>query len=270
MSYQQINGVMMHYEVQGEGIPLIFIHPPVVPGGCFTEVVARLYKQYQTITVDLRGQGKSSKSATPVTYSVFADDIKQLMDHLQLDKAYLCGYSTGGSIVLEFLLRHPERALGGIVVCGMSEVHDFRLSILIRLGIVATKLKLMPLLSFGLSLTNSSGLSQFRNLYQETRGSDALNSEQYYRFSLHYDCTSRLGDIRQPVLLVYGKKDKVFHSYRNILHARLPNSEMVLIAKAGHRVPIQAPDTLSQLIAAFIQKHSEYISNTALVVLGES
>ena len=47
-------------------------------------------------------------------------DILSLLDHLRIDKAFICGYSTGGTIVLEYLLTNANRALGGIVISGMS------------------------------------------------------------------------------------------------------------------------------------------------------
>jgi pimeloyl-ACP methyl ester carboxylesterase len=45
-----------------------------------------------------------------------------------MEKAFICGYSTGGSIALEFLLTAPERALGGVVIGGISEVRNRQLN----------------------------------------------------------------------------------------------------------------------------------------------
>jgi pimeloyl-ACP methyl ester carboxylesterase len=58
---------------------------------------------------------------------------------LNIPKAFLCGYSTGGSIVLEFLLTFPDRSLGGIVISGMSEVGDWYLKNRISLAVILSK-----------------------------------------------------------------------------------------------------------------------------------
>jgi pimeloyl-ACP methyl ester carboxylesterase len=99
-----------------------------------------LSSHFRTIRCGIRGHGRSHPSPKPLTYSLIADDIKQLLDFLRIEKAYLCGYSTGGSVVLKFLLTYPEKALGGIVIGGMSEVHDLRLACRIRLGIALAKI----------------------------------------------------------------------------------------------------------------------------------
>jgi pimeloyl-ACP methyl ester carboxylesterase len=75
---------------------------------------------------------KDYVSTQTVTYPLIVEDIKQIMDHLGVQKAFICSYSTGGSIALEFLLTAPERALGGIFVGGIfvggiSQVMDWRL-----------------------------------------------------------------------------------------------------------------------------------------------
>jgi pimeloyl-ACP methyl ester carboxylesterase len=49
------------------------------------------------ITFDIRGHGKSQYSNKPLTFPLIVEDIKLLLDHLEVEKAFICGYSTGGS-----------------------------------------------------------------------------------------------------------------------------------------------------------------------------
>jgi pimeloyl-ACP methyl ester carboxylesterase len=62
------------------------------------------------------------------------------MNYLNVEKAFICGYSTGGSVALEFLLTAPERALGSILIGGISELLDWRLKNSITLGITLAKM----------------------------------------------------------------------------------------------------------------------------------
>lgn len=65
-----------------------------------------------------------------------------------IEKALLCGYSTSVSVVLEFLLTCPERALGGILINGMSEVSDWMLRYKISLGCIFSKLGAVSTIAF--------------------------------------------------------------------------------------------------------------------------
>lgn len=131
----------MYYETRGEGIPIVFIHPPLLTGINFMYQLEHLSKKYKIITFDIRGHGQSGYSSRVIDYSLIVEDITLLLNELKIKKAFLCGYSTGGSIVLEFLQMHSERAFGGIVISGMSEVNDYylKLRILIAVGLSTKK-----------------------------------------------------------------------------------------------------------------------------------
>lgn len=66
-------------------------------------------------------------------------------------------------------------------------------------------------------------------MFSDAKQGDYRNIEQYYTYSLHYNSTSRLGNINLQTLLIYGQKDKQFHSYANLLHDKLPDNELVFI-----------------------------------------
>lgn len=138
MSHSFINGYQMQYTDCGKGTAIIFIHPPVLTSRNF-QYQMPLSGDFRIITFDIRGHGQSEPSKKEITYPLIARDICQLMDHLKIEKAFLCGYSTGGAVVLDFLLTCPERALGGIVIGGMSEVSDPKLKNKISSGLLLSR-----------------------------------------------------------------------------------------------------------------------------------
>lgn len=89
MSWFYAKDVNLYFEDRGEGIPLIFIHPPVLTGMNFKYQLEELAKDFRVIAPDLRGHGKSEASNRPFTYSLIVDDLKTLMKHLNIDKAIL-------------------------------------------------------------------------------------------------------------------------------------------------------------------------------------
>jgi pimeloyl-ACP methyl ester carboxylesterase len=256
MTSANINGYSMHYIDRGKGTAILFIHPPVLTSLNFIYQIQGLSSHFRTIAFDIRGHGKSQPSKLAVTYPLIVEDIRQLIDQLSIKKIFLCGYSIGGSVVLEFLLTHPDRAYGGIVIGGMSEVNETRLRNKISLAAAFAKIGAVGTIAFSNAWTQAKNVSLFRKLFNDAKKGNARNAEQYYRYSLKYNCTSQLREIHLPVLLVYGEKDKHFHPYAKMLHQHLPMSELVFIKKVDHRIPTKAPGPLNERIKQFVSRFS--------------
>lgn len=122
-AYFDSAGVRIHYTDQGAGEPVILIHGFSVhqdinwrqPG-----IIDRLAKQYRVVALDLRGHGLSDKPHDPALYGEeMARDVIRLMDHLQIPKAQVVGYSMGGFITLKLMALAPERLVSA-APCGMG------------------------------------------------------------------------------------------------------------------------------------------------------
>jgi pimeloyl-ACP methyl ester carboxylesterase len=248
-------GVGLFYSDNGKGIPIIFIHPPLLTSANFTYQIEALSQSFRVITFDIRGHGRSSYSDEVITYSLIVKDIIKLQDHLGIDKAFICGYSTGGSILLEFLLSFRDRAIGGIVVSGMSEASDRYLKQRISLAIKLANPLTISFLALAITWGNSDTKSMNKLLYEEAMKGDSRNINQYYQYSLEYNCSDQLEKIEQPILLVYGKKDISFHRYAHLLHKKLKRSELKFLSKKKHQLPTKAAFELNLLITDFVQHH---------------
>ncbi|WP_410511018.1 alpha/beta hydrolase [Paenibacillus sp. BR2-3] len=255
MPQTYINGYSMHYTDRGQGTAIVFIHPPVLTSLNFQYQVQKMSANFRTVSFDIRGHGRSEPSKEEITYPLIVEDIRQLMDHLKIEKAFLCGYSTGGSVVLEFLLTYPDRAAGGIVIGGMSEVSDSSLRNKIWLGRILSQIGAVGTIALSVAWSQANTkLSLFQSLFNDAKKGNPKNAEQYYQYSLHYNCTAHLGKIHQPVLLVYGEKDKLFHPYAKLLRQRLPKSELIFVKNTKHQIPTKAAATLNELIQQFIHR----------------
>ncbi|MUG46859.1 alpha/beta fold hydrolase [Paenibacillus woosongensis] len=252
-----INGYRMHYIDRGKGTAIVFIHPPVLTSTNFQYQIQQLSGQFRTVAFDIRGHGRSGPSEASLTYRLIAEDIKKLMDELTIEKACLCGYSTGGSIVLEFLLTYPDRALGGIIIGGMSEVSDRKLRNRIFLASVFSRVGAVGALALTIAWRQARmKLSLMRRLYIDAKKGNSKNAKQYYQYSLGYNCTAQLGQIPHPVLLVYGEKDKHFYRYARLLQQQLPNNELVFIPQVSHQIPTKEAGSLNRLIQQFLDNCS--------------
>jgi len=251
-----LEGVNIYFEVKGHGVPIVFIHPPLLNSANFKYQVEELSKSFQTIVFDIRGHGNSAISDYPLTYALICDDIIHLLDELKIEKAYICGYSTGGSIVLNFLLSYPERAIGGILISSMSEVNDWLLRKEIALAVFLSRKKLMKALVTSVCYGNSDTKNTFKELSIEAQKGNAKNIQQYYQFSLTYCCTSQLTKINHPVLLLYGENNKQFHPYAQLISKNIRNKQLIFVKNGKHQLPTKSPSEVNRLIKDFVNMHS--------------
>lgn len=254
MPMLDVKGDSLYYNVKGNGTPIVFIHPPLLTCENFIYQMEELSQYFKVISFDIRGHGRSQYSPKPITYHLITEDITRLLDHLAIKKAFLCGYSTGASLALEFMLNYPERALGSILISGMSESSDFYLRQRISLVVKLAKRATFPILAKAITYGNANSNETFKTLYDAAVKGDVRNIKEYYQYSLNYDCTDQLEDIKHPILLVYGKKDKSFHRYANLLKDKLPCSELTFIDNVKHQIPTKASAELNRLIAHFVEE----------------
>jgi pimeloyl-ACP methyl ester carboxylesterase len=234
---------------------VLCIHPPLLSSVNFKYQTRDLSRRCQVITMDIRGHGKSGPSKTPLTYPLIVADIRRLLDHLGIGKAFLCGYSTGGSVVLEFALTHPNRIRGGILVGGMSEVSDWRLKTMIALATALARPWTVWALRLSIAGGNADSIQTFRELFRDAGQGDPRNAAQYYRYSLKYNCTRALQLVTAPMLLVYGGNDKRFHRYGRKIQSRLKYSQTAFIPGAKHQIPTKWAPALNRIIQQFIDTH---------------
>lgn len=112
-SYAPVNGLQMYYEIHGsgEGIPLVLLHGSFMTiTNNWQQWLPELAKKRKVIAVEMQGHGRTADIDRDITYENLADDIAAMLDHLKVKHADLLGYSMGGGVVMQFAIRHPEKA----------------------------------------------------------------------------------------------------------------------------------------------------------------
>lgn len=248
----------INYQVTGEGIPILFITPQVLTNEIFRYQREQLSKKYQIITFDIRGHGRSSHSEAPITYSMIIEDIVDLLKHLGIEKAFLCGYSTGGSVVLEGLITHPSLFYGGILLGAISEVGDWFLQTELLIAKGLCDLNLKKTIAKSIALGNADNRKTFSRLYQDAMLGDVVNWAEYFDASLKFNCTSMLKSISNPVLLLYGSKNILFHKYAHLINGEIKQSELIMIKGIDHNLPTKGAEETNKLIDTWIEKLSHF------------
>ncbi|NHJ25613.1 MAG: alpha/beta hydrolase [Candidatus Lokiarchaeota archaeon] len=106
--FAQINEIRLCYAIQGEGYPLILLHGFAMYKEFWKWQIEALAKNFKVISLDSRGCGKTEHPMRGYSMELLADDVKALMDYLEVDKVNLAGHSFGGMIAQHFALKYPE------------------------------------------------------------------------------------------------------------------------------------------------------------------
>ena len=110
MPVAKIRDTETYYEVAGEGPALVLVHGAFVDHRMWDEQFGRFAEDYRVIRYDLRGHGKTgATSRSKYSIGLFADDLKDLLDHLEIERATVCGLSLGGMIAQAFAVKYPDR-----------------------------------------------------------------------------------------------------------------------------------------------------------------
>lgn len=104
-----VNDVNICYEIYGDGDPVLLVHGFGSKKEAWIAQTEPLAKHFKVIRFDNRGAGKSYRPEGPYTMEIFADDINALLDFLEIEKTHIIGWSLGGMIVQNFVLKYPQR-----------------------------------------------------------------------------------------------------------------------------------------------------------------
>ncbi|MBM7600726.1 2-succinyl-6-hydroxy-2,4-cyclohexadiene-1-carboxylate synthase [Virgibacillus halotolerans] len=262
--YYTIKDATYWYEIHGDGVPLVMLHGFTGSTATWKQFINKQEENLQIITVDLPGHGKTDVSS-PRSMEDCCEDLKELLDHLQLDKFHLLGYSMGGRTALSFAMMYPgqvkslilESASPGLVTL---EEQDLRVE---KDEKLARRIETEGLDAFvefweGIPLFASQKLLP-TSLQQVIRAERLAQSEQGLSDSLRSMGTGKqpswwndLHRLNIPVLLLAGAYDDKFIQINRSMNTRLPNSTLEIIEQSGHAIHVEQSEIFGRIVTGFI------------------
>lgn len=115
--YAPVNGIKVYYEVYGEGKPLVLLH-----GAFMTiemnwgQLIPELSKTRKVIAIELQGHGHTPFSDRKLDIATLASDVEGVMNHLKVDSADVAGYSMGGSVAYQLVVKSPKRVKKLVII----------------------------------------------------------------------------------------------------------------------------------------------------------
>jgi pimeloyl-ACP methyl ester carboxylesterase len=108
-----IGGASLYYEMTGAGSPVVLLHGLGLDHRMWDEQVAPLAHAHTVVRYDLRGSGRSTAGSHGGNH---AEDLKALLDHLELVRVSLVGLSLGGGAAINFAVAYPNAVHALILV----------------------------------------------------------------------------------------------------------------------------------------------------------
>lgn len=107
--FASVNGLEMYYEIHGSGEPLVVLHGGVVGVPMLAPILPELSQSRRVIAVELQGHGRTADIDRPLSYESMADDVAGLLNELGAELTDVMGYSLGGGVALQLVIRHPQK-----------------------------------------------------------------------------------------------------------------------------------------------------------------
>jgi len=247
MPKAQVNGIELYYEMHGDGPAVVFAHGAGGNHMSWWQQVPVFARQYRCITFDHRGFGQSLDSPDGPGSQAFVEDLKQLLDHLKIDRVSLVAQSMGGRTCLGYTLAYPDRVQALVMADTTGGFADVQMARLRAEGEAAlTGPNPLPR-TYARHFPEEQPAQAF--LYEQIR---ALNPPRR-EASVPGQTAEQVRTLQTPTLLIVGEHDviappsimKMFQSY--VLHARLAE-----VAGAGHSVYFEKPAEFNRLVQEFL------------------
>jgi pimeloyl-ACP methyl ester carboxylesterase len=119
--YVQLGGLRTWYADDGEGDPLVLLHPggAGVDARAFGPNLGALATRFQVYTPERRGHGHTPDVAGPITFDAMAQETIAFLENVVGGPAHLVGYSDGATVALLVALRRPDLTRGLVLVAGV-------------------------------------------------------------------------------------------------------------------------------------------------------
>ncbi len=255
-----VNDIHLHYEISGQGQPLLLIHGLGSSTRDWEPQVAEFSRRYQVIAFDLRGHGQSDKPAGPYTLPMFASDTAGLLRALGVDRAHVVGISLGGCVAFQLAVDCPSvlktmtivnSTPSGVILSDDAQKEiDRRVAIVRQMGMRAMGQALAPVL-----FPKPEHAAQRETFVERWAENNPDAYIEATRSFLGWDVSDRLAAIQCPTLFISADQDYTPVAAKEAFVKRMPAAELVVIPDAHHATPLEKPAEFNAVLARFLDQH---------------
>jgi pimeloyl-ACP methyl ester carboxylesterase len=262
------DGVRLYYEETGSGAPIVFVHEFAGDYRSWEPQMRYFSRRYRCVAFNARGWPPSDVPDDVARYSQAraCDDIRSVLDGLNIDKAHIVGLSMGGLATLHFGLTYPSRALSLLVAgAGYGSEPGEREKFREEAVVIAAKLEKEGMATFAEAYAygptrvqfenkDPRGFAEFKTMLADHSAKGAANTQlgvQRERPSI-FDLEDKLAACRVPMLVVTGDEDWPCLLPNVFIKRTCPSAALLVIPNSGHAVNIEEPAAFNAALADFL------------------
>lgn len=255
------NGISMHYELSGEGLCVVLIHGYSDNLSMWYNQVSEFTKNYQVLTYDVRGFGETEITKGNYSMKLFAEDLYELLQVLNIKSACVLGYSMGGRIGLEFALTHSDMTVGlifansGIGAPTSSEVEERRkvMMNILQKGNIEEISEMMTVSSFSPGFNEKDPV-----IFQKYKAIKMQNNPLSYHEIMQMmvaEATAPpdLGRLICPTLIIAGESDGFMPLDVAETMKRSIKDAVLKVLPTGHAAALEAPESFNKAVLDFLE-----------------
>ncbi len=253
MSKASINGIELHYQEYGEGEPIVFAHGA---GGnllSWWQQIPYFSQRYRCITFDHRGFGRSLDAADGPGRAAFVDDLRGLLDHLEIESAHLVAQSMGGWTCLGLTVEYPERVKSLLMADTPGGIAEPELQDAFtqwRESQAATQEIGVRALAPGFQARNPHLAMLYLQISRTNPPRTPFGTEGLAGGPMASD----LAKVKTPTLFIVGDEDDVTPPHViELAVGYIPGARLTRVPDAGHSVYFERPDVFNFEMRRFLE-----------------
>jgi pimeloyl-ACP methyl ester carboxylesterase len=252
----EVEGNQIYYEVEGHGLPIVFLHDGLLHSLVFNTQFETFSKNYTVIRYDRPGYGNSKPPS--VAYSE-VETLKGLFDFLGLPAAILVGGSAGGRLAIDFSIAYPDH-VGALILVG-AETRGVEFDALGKYRRERNHWGEETAEQFIEFWAHDQWLIAEENQSARGRLREILTAfpQNLMGFPVEAlaeaEALTHLSEIQVPTLVMVGEFDTADnHAHSGVIQISIKNSEWQVVTHSGHLVYLEQPDKFNQLVIEFLNR----------------
>jgi 2-hydroxy-6-oxonona-2,4-dienedioate hydrolase len=271
VKFVDLDGIRTRVVHEGDSYPLLLIHGYGGIAEHWWHNIDELGKDFNVYAPDLIGHGFTDRVPFngEAPHPRFVDHLARLVDHLKLEHFAVCGSSFGSLLSCLLYLRMPER-VDKLILCGSGSTFNSDSELAAALPqakantlralddpTLASCLKRLGNTSFDESTSPpATALVQLISYAMPGRKEayiEGMHGMMDQELSRPYRVLHRLGDIKLPTLVIWGRQDPRGLYESAVRHVpEMPNARLIAFDECGHKPFMEKPDQFHEAVRSFL------------------
>jgi len=217
--YSDVNGIKMYYEIYGQGKPIVLIHGggSTIPSN-WGSILPLLAEQNKVIAMELQAHGRTSDRDSEESFKQDAADVIALLQHLNINKANVAGFSDGGCTTLEIAINYAHILNKAVVISSNY-----------------TRAGMIPGFFDGLQQATFKDMPEaLKKAYLDVNPDEKallnmFNKDRAKRLAFTDRSDEAMKSIKAPVLVMVGDQDVITVEHTVQMHKIIPGSRLAVL-----------------------------------------